>query len=243
MDNNAENLAFQINQSGVLCRGYGSLPTAIMTDRFLPIISKGLLCFFYACCGDGNEIALRKDYILSCTGLGHVGFHSSINQLIEAGLITIKREINRNFSPNTYVLRVDTQRYNAGNNKDYIASADRNNNIIAARDNQLGIFCEGYCVIPRAVMEYSGLSIKSKAVYGYLSCCVANGTASSTPVTMISKHLSVTQNTLLHLVTELKKNGFVTVMQNKSPKGQHGSYGFNKYQLIDKPAIPLLKGA
>lgn len=235
-------LITQINQSGLLCRGYGSLPIAIMFDSSLTIINKGLLCFFYACCGGSNKVVIKRDYIRACAGLSRSAYCANINRLIEAGFIVIKnKKIDRMFSaPNAYILKIDLQRYNDGNNNNYRVSTENRNDYIFARDNKLGVFCDGYCVIPRAVMEYGGLSINSKALYGYFLCCVANGTALTTSANTICNHLNIAQNAYLRAVAELTKNGLINVIQNNARKGQEGSYGFNEYRLIDKPTIPVI---
>lgn len=101
-------------------------------------------------------------------------------------------------------------------------------NILAMR----GLFTKGYGLIPKKIMVDDRLDIEAKAIYAYLMSYAGAGETAYPSVSLMLKHLKISEKTYYKYFRQLTNSGYIKVTQAKSGDNKFMN---NIYEIVADP--------
>ena len=220
---------------GILSKGFGMMPRAIMTDPGIHAVSKTILGYFLSYAGMGKTAFPGREKILSDLAMSPNTYDKYMKPLRQEGYISVRQQnsggMGKGYGHNIYTLDL-----NAGHDGDGSAEAENYRDIPAeGRFASLfsGIYSDGYGLVPKTVMTDPALSPVSKAIYLYISA-FSGGTGKAHPaIDMLIRHLGISRHTYQTHLRKLTERGYLEVVQHH---GSDGKMAGNSYILLDRAA-------
>ena len=227
----------QLRVEGVCCKGYGTIPKAVMRDPDLSITAKAIYAYFAAMSGSGDSTFPSRETILSHIHLNKSTYLKHRQQLTEQGYILVTK--NRNggeFENNTYTLVSFPEKYQ------YMTPQNDWQNELISTIEQDGLDAAGYGKIPRAVMQDPRMDASAKALYAYFSSYAGGGRVAFPPVPQICRDLGISAGTYQKRMKVLQELDYIEVRQTNwdkasqpKPGEKKRGFGGNRYIIKNKP--------
>lgn len=155
-----------LRASGIYKSGYGTVAKLVMLDHRLNAGAKGLYAYLCSYAGAGDIAFPFRNTITTELGISVHTYYGYMNQLIDCGYITKEQQRKgTRFSHNIYTINQCLER----NICIEILKQNQINVEYIPHLERIDIDIAGYGKIPKTVTRDSCLSIKAKAVFGFIA--------------------------------------------------------------------------
>ena len=205
-----------LRAAGIYRYGYGTISKIVMIDRQLSISAKGLYVYLCSYANTGDVAFPFRQKIITDLGLSINTFYKYMNELIDRKYITKEQQKKgTKFSYNIYTI-MQTIPY-----EEYLNISMQNNFSVNLPEciPYIDIDILGYGKIPKVVTTDNELSVKSKALFGFIAsnnqwlntdlCCWKN----------LCDIMKVSKTTFYKSINDLIQKGYIIEYREESKKG------------------------
>lgn len=209
---------------GVMAKGYGIICKYPMQDTDLDIAAKAVYSLLCALAGDDHSVFPSRDKIVSWLNVGRNKYNAGMRQLRDQGYILVEqvKGVGSRFAHNSYTIVSNPKKF---------AEQKYDSDGGALTFGFTGLKGAGYGLLPRMVMFDQRLSCTAKVIYAYLASYSGAGQVSFPKVSVICRHLGLSENSFRKHMKQLVDTNYISRVQRHI----NGRLASNSYHLNDCP--------
>lgn len=209
---------------GVMAKGYGIICKYPMQDTDLDIAAKAVYSLLCALAGDDHSVFPSRDKIVSWLNVGRNKYNAGMRQLRDHGYILVEqvKGAGSRFAHNSYTIVSNPKKF---------AEQKYDSDGGALTFGFTGLKGAGYGLLPRMVMFDQRLSCTAKVIYAYLASYSGAGQVSFPKVSVICRHLGLSENSFRKHMKQLVDTNYISRVQRHI----NGRLASNSYHLNDCP--------
>ena len=227
----------ELHADGILSKGYGLIPKAVVFDRALPAASKAIYGYLSSYAGGGKTAFPSVHKILSDLKISKDKFYAHFKPLVNQGYIKIEhRRSNGMFCHNIYCIVNIPEKYTLPI-PDGLSSIERRTYDTVRLH---GLKAAGYGVIAKIPMCDPKIKIEAKALYCLL-CALSGATGAAYPsANTIQYYIGICNSTCQKYCRQLDQSGYIKIIQRRT----NGRFSGYMYYISDTvPDVTLLDKA
>ena len=226
-----ESFADELKVEGIDYKGYGKIFKLVMFDLELTIEAKAIYAYFCSYAGKGNQAFPGQQKILADLLIKSNSYYNHFQLLKSQGYIKVEHKyVKGKRARNVYILADKPSKYfepapNAKMEETY------------EKVRKSGIRSLGFGSVPKAVMQDSRISIKSKGIYAFLAALAGDSDHSYPKHDDLLYYLQISNPTFYKHYLPLMELNYITPIQ----KRESGAYTGTDFYINNFPDLEEAK--